>query len=213
MTAPFATSPLDHRAPLAAGDAAWLREMPFLGLMSLRGAIDRIGNAAAHVLGTDLPLVAGTTATTESVSVLWIGPDEWIIVTAPGGEMPVKTGLDAALAGIHHQLTDISDYYTAIDVGGEMAWQLLSKLITLDLHPRAFTPGTAAATNAAKANVWLWLRESGDGPAFRVFTRRSHADYLWCLLADAGREWGLPRQDPHGWDDIPAGDVAGHASW
>jgi sarcosine oxidase subunit gamma len=22
------------------------------------------------------------------------------------------------------------------------------------------------------------------------------ADYLWCLLADAGREWGVPEQVP-----------------
>lgn len=211
MSAPFATSPLAHRAPLAAGDAAWLREVPFLGLLSLRGEIDRIGGGAARVLATDLPMIAGSTAATESLCVLWVGPDEWIVVTAPGDEASVRAELEEALADVHHQLTDISDYYTAIDVGGEKAWQLLSKIVTVDLHPRAFTPGMAVATNAAKANAWVWLRATGDGQVFRLFTRRSHADYLWCLLAEAGREWGLPRQDPFGWENIPAGDVAGHA--
>jgi sarcosine oxidase subunit gamma len=37
---------------------------------------------------------------------------------------------------------------------------------------------------------------SVGGPAFRIFIRWSMADYLWCALADAGREWGVPEQQP-----------------
>jgi hypothetical protein len=31
---------------------------------------------------------------------------------------------------------------------------------------------------------------------FRLLIRWSMADYLWCLLADAGREWGMPAEVP-----------------
>jgi hypothetical protein len=37
-----------------------------------------------------------------------------------------------------------------------------------------------------------------DAPDFDLIIRRSHADYLWCLLALAGREFGLPEQKPEG---------------
>jgi len=48
-----------------------------------------------------------------------------------------------------------------------------------------------------RANALLWqTRSDADeaGPAFRLFIRWSMADYLWCLAADAGREWGVPEQ-------------------
>ena len=35
-------------------------------------------------------------------------------------------------------------------------------------------------------------------PEFDLIIRRSHADYLWCLLALAGYEYGLPEQKPEG---------------
>lgn len=197
MTEPFATSPLAHRTPLAA-DPVRLAEVSFLGLITLRGVPDAVEGGAAKVLGTALPSGAGATAWANELAVLRLGPDEWIIVTPPDTERALIEKLRQALAGTHYQLVDVSDYYTAIDIAGEKAWKLLSALVTVDLHPRAFTPGMAVATLAAKANVWLWRREDGDGPAFRLFTRRSHADYLWCLLAEAGREWGLPPEDPIG---------------
>ncbi len=117
-------------------------------------------------------------------AALWLGPDEWLLVEA----------LPVALEG-HHQVVEVGDYYTAIEVAGTPARTLLAKLITLDLHRRAFPLGGVAGTLLAKAPVWLWC--TGDD-AFLVLVRRSLADYAWCLLADAGREWGLPAEAPIG---------------
>jgi len=198
MTAPFATSPLAHRTPLVAGRAASLNEVPQLGLVSLRGAPSEIGSGAEPVLGTALPQGPAGTAQAQGNFVIWLGPDEWLIVTPPEGETAVAAGLERRLADTHFQAVVLSDYYTAIDVGGDNAWQLLAKLIAFDLHPRAFVPGMAVATLCAKAHVWIWLHEKKGAHLFRLFIRRSHADYLWCLLSEAGREWGLEPQDPVG---------------
>ena len=107
--------------------------------------------------------------------------------------------LAAALAGTHHQLVDVSDYYTMIELAGAKARELLMKLTTLDLHPRAFRAGMVTGSVFGRANATLWqAADDGEsaGPVFRLFIRWSMADYLWCVLADAGREWGVPEQIP-----------------
>ncbi len=71
------------------------------------------------------------------------------------------------------------------------------KLTTLDVHPRAFAEGEVTGTNFGHATAIIWLvTDEKNGPVFRLVVRWSFADYLWCLLAEAGREWGMPEQVP-----------------
>ena len=93
----------------------------------------------------------------------------------------------------------MSSYYTTIELAGPRARDMLMKLTTLDLHPSAFTTGQVAGSLFGRAQATLWqvdADETEGGPVFRLFVRRSMADYLWCLLAEAGFEWGMPKQAP-----------------
>ncbi|WP_051332767.1 sarcosine oxidase subunit gamma [Cucumibacter marinus] len=197
MTEPVAASPLAHREPLTA-ERVSVSETAFLGMLSLRGRPATIGEQAASALGAPLPSAVGETAVAGNITALWLGPDDWLLVTPPGNEAALGTKLSDALTGTHHQLTDVSDYYTAIDVTGAAARDVMSKLMVIDLHPRALKPGMIVATVCAKANVWLHVTGSADRPVLRLIVRRSHADYLWCLIAESGREFGLPPQLPVG---------------
>jgi sarcosine oxidase gamma subunit len=64
------------------------------------------------------------------------------------------------------------------------------------VHPRAFRAGMVAGSVFAHANALLWLPLGGDEEAFQLFVRWSMADYLWCVIAEAGREWGVPEEFP-----------------
>ena len=190
-------SPLAHRAPLRAGDAASLKEAPFAGLLILRGRPGAIADGVKAATGLSLPAAVRGTANAGTLSAMWLGPDEWLILGDPACPPTVAAQIESALDGVPHQTVDVSDYYTAVEIGGTHARHLLAKLMATDLHPRHFRAGEAIAATLARSTVWLWLE--ADAPAlFRLFVRRSHADYLWCLLAEAGREWGLPAQDPIG---------------
>lgn len=197
MSKAVAVSPLAHRAPLAAESALSLSEWPLASLYVLRGAPDLVAGPVQAVLGLVLPQAVRQTAIGDAGSLLWIGPDEWAIIGA--GEN--LAALQASLAGQHHQLVEVTDAYAGIEIAGSTCREVLAKLTAIDLHPRAFQPGDAVATNMAKSNIWLWLQPDTaqmDAAAFRLIVRRSHADYLWCLLAEAGREFGLPAQTPTG---------------
>ena len=193
--APERRSPLAHRDPIAAErDAVRLAEIPFLTKHILR--VDPQAGAAAvkSALGLDLPQEPLASVQVDGVTCLWLGPDEWMI----GGEDNVAPELAKALAKTHHQVADVSDYYTVIEISGPRARDALMKLTTLDIHRRAFQLGQVAGGLFGHANAWLWLTGESDdeGPAFRLFVRWSMADYLWCLLAECSREWGMPEEQP-----------------
>lgn len=198
--APFRRSPLFHRRPIEAENGALrMAERPFLGKFILRADPSQATDLLLGALGLSLPVEALTSATIGDTSLLWMGPDEWMLVTAAEAAERVLADTRGALAGLHHQLVAVGDYYTVIEVAGPNARPALMKLTTLDLHPRAFRTGMVAGSLFGRTNAMLW-QTSDDaevgGPAFSLFIRWSMADYLWCLLAEAGREWGMPAEVP-----------------
>lgn len=191
---PQRRSPLQHRRPLqAAGGAVRLAELSFPGKHILRVDPALGAGPVQTALGLALPAALRSAAAGDT-ALLWLGPDEWMLVAAPGAAADCA----AALAGLHHQLVDVGDYYAVIEVAGQQARALLMKLTTLDLHPRGFGAGQVAGSLFGRAHALMWQAadEAADGPAFRLFVRWSHVDYLWCLLAACGREWGLPEAVP-----------------
>lgn len=195
------TSPLAHREPLHAGDVAHLAEDAFRGIVSVRAAPIHLAGPLQTVTGRTLPIRAGQADLGRRCAVLWLGPDEWAIMAAPDAAGQIVEELSQALAPYHHQVVDVSDYNTVLTLRGSAVRDLLAKLITIDLHPRFFARGNGVATLCGKAQIWLICREdetSASEPLFEIVVRRSMADYLWCLIADAGREWAMPPQDPIG---------------
>jgi len=200
MGAPQRRSPLHDRTALRAPDGkAGLEERKFLGKLILRGAHDQVQAAVKEVLGLDLPRTSPKTASGDKADILWLSPDEWMIVTEPDAERAVAASLGEALAGVHHQIADVSDYYTTICLSGAAAREILMKLTMLDVHRRSFKTGEVRGTMLMHSQATLYQRVDDDaeaGPGFDIFVRWSMADYLWCLIAECGREFGLPAQKP-----------------
>jgi sarcosine oxidase, subunit gamma len=164
-----------------------LAEAPFLTQLTLRVAPGTVAAAAvAGVLGAPLPIAPNTTVVSGDVEVLWMGPDEWLVI-APAGADGLLAALEQAAGAGHATVVDVSDQRTAIDVAGVDARDLLLKGCALDLHPRGFGVGRCAQTLLARANVVLVPRT--DEPAYRVLVRASFAEYLAEWLLDAAAEY------------------------
>lgn len=193
---PVRRSPLANRSAL--GDAASglsLREKPGRDKHVLRLDPDH-QSLVREKSGLVLPLEACRSEATEAGTCLWLGPDEWLIVDA--GEA-VLTRLRDALGQSHFQLAEVSDYYSVIEIAGPPARAVLSKLTPLDLDPRVFPTHAVAGSVFAKAGATIHYRDDiSGGPVFDLYIRWSMADYLWCLLAEGGREFGLTAQEPAG---------------
>ncbi|MBM4437822.1 MAG: sarcosine oxidase subunit gamma [Actinobacteria bacterium] len=173
-----------------------LTERPFLGHLNLRGdpAAPAFARAVAAATGLALPLAPNTVQDSNGLAALWLGPDEWLILTPVDGEHAVAERLRGALGDLHASVTDASSGQTVLTVRGPSAWDVLAKGCRLDLHPRSSRPGTCAQTLVAKAATLIWPRE--PMPEFDLIVRRSSADYLARWLEDAAQEFGVQIDAP-----------------
>ena len=170
-----------------------LSEVAFLTMVGLRVNRDSdAGQRIASVTG-GLPATCGGVTGTGDVSVLWLGPEEFLVV-APreaheslGGNL--LQALREALGDDAGQVVDLSANRTTFELNGPRARAVLEKGCSLDLHPREFKAGTALSTEIGNIPVVLW--KTGD-EAFRLFPRASFADFLGRWLLDAMREYASP---------------------
>jgi sarcosine oxidase subunit gamma len=185
-------SPLqDMAAELRNGSVpGWvtLLERPFLTMVSIRvePASDP-SRAIEATLGTDLPQHCGEVSIgpDRTQAVLWMGPDEWLVVSEADAETLVG-GLRTAAGDGRAQVVDVSANRTVIELSGSAAREVLEKGCPTDLHPRAFADGTAITTTLARVPVVLWKI---DGTRFQVMPRASLARYVAAWLLDAAHEF------------------------
>lgn len=181
-------SPLEGRPGTGAGTAVTV-EHPHLGKINLRGdAGDKAFLAAvADAVGATPPVEANSVATGNGRTILWLGPDEWLIVTPPDTQGAVLDALAEALTGRHVSVVDVTDARTTIRLHGAHSRDVLAKGCPLDLHPRAFGAGRCAQTLIAKADVLI--HQLDDEPAYDIYVLCSFSRYLWDWLADAATEF------------------------
>ncbi|MDX2705702.1 sarcosine oxidase subunit gamma family protein [Streptomyces sp. PA03-6a] len=173
----------------ASGGALRLAELPFLTQIDLR--LDPGGpaaEAAGLALGAPLPLEPCTAVRTGDLAVLWLGPDQWLVVGPPGAQEDLEARLRKAAGEAHVSVTEVSAQRTTLLVSGPRARDLLAHGCSLDLHPRVFTPGRCAQTALARAQVVLVAREEVRA-GFWVLVRSSFAGYLADWLLDAATEY------------------------
>ncbi|MGW2248768.1 sarcosine oxidase subunit gamma [Kitasatospora sp. NPDC001660] len=183
----------DPRVALAVtgGRGVRLREVPFLVQLDLR--LDPAGPAAAQVaeaLGAPLPTRTGAAVRAGDLQLLWLGPDEWLVVGPDGSRPTTERVLRAALGDEPGSVVDVSANRTTLELSGPAARQVLEKGCSLDLHPRAFAPGRCAQTMVSKVNVVLHQLDAA--PSYRLLVRGSFAQYLADWLLDAMEEYRHP---------------------
>ena len=163
---------VERRAPLADRadelDALGGVEVPFLAQIDVRCSPED-----ATRLG--FPIAPNTVTGDMARGVLWLGPDEWLVVGLPGTTADAVAELERALAGTHHAVVDVSENRAVIELRGPDRHELLASGCPLDLDARGgWVPGACAQTLFARAQVVL---QELDG-ATRLFVRPSFADYV-----------------------------------
>ena len=135
LSAFFATAADDP----ADGAAVVITERPFLGHLNLRGdpGDGRFTSAAAGVLGFALPTKPNTTVGEGGLLALWLGPDEWLVVTPPDvTDLGSRSRSRAALQGVHASVTDVTGGQTVLTLSGPNARYVLAKGLPARSPPR-----------------------------------------------------------------------------
>lgn len=165
----------------------WASERTASGYVSLRGHPGDAAflSAAARVIGGEVPLVPCSTTHHGNRHVLWVSPDEWLVI-APRAEIrELVEGLSTALQGIHSQIVDNCGGYTELEISGPRAREVLSHATVYNLS--LLSDGRVVGTTFGKLTAFL--RRDGEG--YVLLFRRSFADYIWRFLVRAAEPYGL----------------------
>jgi sarcosine oxidase, subunit gamma len=112
------------------------------------------------------PVEPGTTAVVDARTVLWLGPDEWLVLDGREEDYP---GAAAAV--------DVSANRVALELSGEDAAGILTTGCSVEVEP-----GRCVQTLLAGAEVILFRRASDR---WWILVRPSFAPYLRAWLEDA----------------------------
>jgi sarcosine oxidase subunit gamma len=160
-------------------DRIVLAELPHMGYLVLRGKPDDSDfmQAVAGVLGQALPTKPMTVLPTAAGVVLWVSPDEWLLVCKRSRRDALMGSLTSAVQGLFAQIVDNSGGLTSMRLAGPDHMQLLRQLGPYDYESLAV--GRSASTVVSKTGLTV-VRTDTSG-VLLVF-RRSFADYTWRLL-------------------------------
>jgi len=147
------------------------------------------------LLGVDLPTPC-TFTSGNGVDILWMGPDEFLVLAEPGRQAE----LEAALSGEADAVVDVSAQRNVYRLSGsqvprvncpndvtlkprQSAADVLAHGCSIDLE--VSPPGTCVQTLLARTGIVLMVREDG----FTILVRQSFSDYFEAWLADASLEY------------------------
>jgi sarcosine oxidase, subunit gamma len=171
----------DAMAAASVDGVVTLRELPFRAQVNLRAdpTLD---------LGLPLPTDPNTTTRDADHTLLWLGPDEWLVLAPDGAQAEIERALREALAraGAWGSVVDVSAQRTTLELRGPRARDVLATGCSLDLHPRAFGPGRCAQTALERAQVVL--HQLDDEPTYELLVAASFAAYAAEWLMDAMEE-------------------------
>jgi sarcosine oxidase subunit gamma len=165
-----------------------MQERAFLGHISLRcdPADSTLTGPIERALDSGLPRVPNTFRTTPAGHrLMWLGPDEWLVLTPEGHEAAVAKALRQAAGNGFATVIELGAGQTVIEISGPRTREVIAKGCPLDLHPSAFGPGRCAQSRLAR--TLITLAQVNNGPTFDLIVRRSFADYVWQWLVDACR--------------------------
>lgn len=152
------------------------------GMITLRGDLASAAVAAAvEVLtGQSVP-VAGKIAGDGALGVVWMSPDELLVLMPYAQVDEALNKIATALGGTHHLAVDVSDARAVFTVAGAQAHEVLARLCPVDLHRNSFGVGDFRRSRLAQVPAAFWRHDTG----FDVICFRSVGDYAEALLCNA----------------------------
>lgn len=131
--------------------------------------------AVKKLSGLKFPTKIGRSHFSAAMSILCLGPDEWLVIADPKDEMKLSKIFAKIEADFTVSITDVSHRNIGFDVAGTDATRLLNAGCPLDLSLDAFPIGKTTRTIFESASIILTRTGETD---FQIECWRSFAPYL-----------------------------------
>jgi len=172
------------------------RPRSLVQLIARKGKANALAAAVKNAFGLDLP-PPGKWAAGAQADAMWVQPGAWLLESEPAAPGALRAWVAAATASLGAAV-DQSSGRSVIRFAGPPARTALATCCRLDLHPRAFGPGSAAMTRVA--HVACGIRLVDEAPSFDLVVGSTYARWLIEELLEASARYGVrfePAPKPH----------------
>ena len=169
-----------------------MREKTPVAKINLRGNLENkeFTSKVGKILGMILPSEACSTSNKEKITSLWLGPNEWLLVS--NNEIPKETNtyeLEQVLFDNISKtnlgaITNVTDHFTIFKLSGSNIYEVLSKGCPFDFSSDGFRNNKVVQTILNHVDVTIHRRSEND---VDLYVRRSFAGYLWDWLKDSAK--------------------------
>jgi sarcosine oxidase subunit gamma len=126
-------------------------------------------------LKVQLPAIPNQVVKAAGLRVLWLGPDEWLIVSESHTVESLARMVSDAVRDLDGTVVEVSAARTAFAIQGTRARDLLARGCTIDLDPSVFGESQCRQTQLARVDVILDCRGVND---VVVLVQASVSSYL-----------------------------------
>lgn len=123
--------------------------------------------------------------------VIGSGPGEWILLAAPGTAPQLRERTQQLAEGEFASILDLTHARALLRLTGRDSARLLAKVCAIDLHDDTTPDGSALRSSIAEVVTDLVREDDGGLPSYWLHCEWSSGQYLFDMLLDAGREFGI----------------------
>ena len=169
-----------------------MKEKTPVAKINLRGDLENkeFVSKAGKILGMILPKEACSTSTKEQITCMWLGPNEWLLVS---NDTVDKESNDYELEQLLFKdisktnlgaVTNVSDHYTIFNLTGSNIFEILSKGSPFNFNSETFGDNKVIQTILNHVDVTIHRKSKED---VDLYVRRSFSDHLWAWIKDSSR--------------------------
>ena len=171
-----------------------IEELSLTGKINIRGKssdkefMKNIGSA----LNLVLPIEPNVRIFNNNISIMWLGPNEWLVITPENEKDGIISLLKSNLNPQKTAITDVSFNRTILRLEGEKVFTLLSKFLVANLEKILKTNFSVAQTIFIKIPVLFVRNNTDEEPAsLDLHLNRSHTKYVYELLVDGSKNLNI----------------------
>ena len=160
--------------------------------INMRGNLENkeFASKVGKILGMILPNIPCSTSRKEKITLLCLGPNEWLLVS--NNEIPKETNtyeleqilFDNISKTNLGAITNVTDHFTIFKLSGSNIFEVLSKGCPFDFSSDDFGNNKVVQTILNHVDVTIHRRSEND---VDLYVRRSFAGYLWSWLKDSAK--------------------------
>jgi sarcosine oxidase subunit gamma len=165
-----------------------IKEIKPIMKLIVRGKTKDFITAIGKNLNMILPIEANTSTSGETLTALWLSPDEWMlisndIVSEDANTYEVEDNLINNISKVNlGAVTDVSDQFVMINIKGSKVFDLFATGSPFNFNEFKNRKGSVVQTILSHIDVIIHLTEINN---VNLFVRRSFSEHLHSWLNDS----------------------------